>query len=366
MNLTIFWPLSSALPTSSIAMPLRRAKNHSIMKEIRAAGHRAKDLVQQILAFSRCTEAEHTPEKLHLLVQEVLQLLQASFPATIKICHNTANDVGIVFVNTSQIHQVVMHLCTNAEYAMRETGGVLTVHLDRLDVETSTYVYTPHLLPGSYARLTIRDTGQGIPPHVIDHIFEPFFTTKDTGESTGMGLAIVHGIVSHHGGHITVESTPGVDTTFRVYLPQHTNAKRQQVSRPTAASTRRYERILFVDDEEALVQVASGMLTQLGYDFQAVNSSCEALAIFQAAPHDFDLVITDMTMPGLTGEALTHELRRLRPDIPIILCTLCTGFSHVMDATKAQAVGIDAFLLKPLILKDLALAIRQVGNARRV
>ncbi len=169
-------------------------------QEIRVAGHRAKDLVQQILAFSRRTEVEHTPEKFHLLVQEVLQLLQSSFPATIEIRHNTANDVGIVMVNATQIHQVVTHLCTNAEHAMRETGGVLTLHLDSVEVEAPPHADAPHLLPGSYARLTIGDTGQGISPQVIDHIFEPFFTTKDTGEGTGMGLAIVHGIVTNHGG----------------------------------------------------------------------------------------------------------------------------------------------------------------------
>ncbi len=339
----------------------QESRTSQYMREIQVAGQRAKDLVQQILAFSRRTEVEHTPEKLHLLVQDVLHLVQASFPATIQICHNTANDVGVVLVNASQIHQVVMHLCTNAEQAMRETGGVLTVHLDQIEVEAPTCADAPHLLPGAYARLTVHDTGPGISPHVLDHIFEPFFTTKDTGEGTGMGLAIAHGIVTNHGGHITVESTPGTGTAFCVYLPQRANAKRQSAAQLTAAAPRGCGRILFVDDEAALVQVASGMLSHLGYAFQAVGSSCEALAIFQAAPHDFDLVITDMTMPGLTGEALTHAVRHLRPDIPIILCT---GFSHMMDATKAQALGIDAFLLKPLTLKDLDLAIRQVCNAR--
>jgi CheY-like chemotaxis protein len=256
-----------------------------------------------------------------------------------------------------------MHLCTNAEHAMRRTGGVLTVHLDSVVIETPADADAPHLLPGSYARLTIGDTGQGISPQAIDHIFEPFFTTKDLGEGTGMGLAIVHGIVTNHGGDITVESTPSIGTTFRVYLPQHADPQRLHAPRPSSAPPLARGRILFVDDEAALVQVAEGMLTHLGYDFRAVSGSGEALAIFQAAPHDFDLVITDMTMPDLTGEALTYELRRLRPDIPIILCT---GFSYVMDATKAQAKGIDAFLLKPLTLKELDLAIRQVYNARRV
>jgi len=331
------------------------------IEEIRKAGHRAKDLIQQILAFSHRTDVESTPEKLHLLVQEILQLLQASLPATIEIRHNTANDVGTVLVNAAQIHQVVMHLCTNAEHAMRHTGGVLTLHLDSVEVENPGDADAPHLLPGSYARLSIQDTGQGISPEVLDHIFEPFFTTKNTGEGMGMGLAIAHRIVTNHGGAIAVESTPGTGTTFRVYLPRRTDPDGSQALTPSAALPRR-RRILFVDDEDALVRVTEEMLTHLGYDCRAVNSSREALAIFQADPHDFDLVITDMTMPGLTGEMLSHELRRLRPDIPIILCT---GFSHVMDATKARAMGIDAFLLKPLVLKDLDLVIRQVYNARR-
>ncbi|ETX07449.1 MAG: hypothetical protein ETSY2_11145, partial [Candidatus Entotheonella gemina] len=271
------------------------------VREIRVAGHRAKDLVQQIVTFSNRSDVERTPEKFNLLVQDVLQLLQASFPATIEIRHNTANDVGIVWVNATQMHQVVMNLCANAEHAMRDTGGVLTVDLDSVEVETPAQTDAPHLPPGSYARLTIRDTGPGISPKVIGHIFEPFFTTKDTGEGTGMGLAIVHGIVTNHGGDITVESTAGTGTTFRVYLPRCASAKRSEMSLPPSTLPLGRERILFIDDEAALVQVAEGMLAHLGYDFQAVSNSREALTIFQAAPNDFDLVITDMTMPGLTG-----------------------------------------------------------------
>jgi signal transduction histidine kinase/ActR/RegA family two-component response regulator len=332
------------------------------IQEIRRAGHRAKDLVQQILAFSRRTDVASAPEKLHLLVQEVLPLLHASLPATIEIRHNTVNDVGVVLVNATQMHQVVMQLCTNAEYAMHHTGGVLTLNLDSVEVETPGDADVPHLLPGSYACLSIHDTGEGISPAVIDHIFEPFFTTKDTGEGTGMGLAIVHGMVTHHGGAITVESTPGTGTKFRVYLPRSADPDGGEGPDVLAALPPEHGRILFVNDEAALVQVAEGMLTHLGYDCRAVNSSREALVLFQAAPDDFDLVITDMTMPGLTGERLIRELRRLRPDIPIILCT---GFSHALDVAKAQVLGIDAFLLKPLVLKDLDLAIRQVYHARR-
>ncbi len=330
------------------------------MDGILTAGRRARDLVQQILAFSRRTNVERMPTPIHLLIREVLQLLQASLPKTIDIQHNSSQDVGTVLANANQLHQVVMNLCANAEYAMRETGGVLELKLDTIEVDTGFPVDHPHLAPGSYVRLSIRDTGRGIPPKVVQHIFEPFFTTKEIGEGTGMGLAIVHGIVLDHGGDLTVDSIPGVGTTFRVYLPRLLGPS--PVDPPSPESVPHgIERILFVDDEEALVQVAQGMLSLLGYQVRATDRSLDALEWFRAAPYDFDLVITDQTMPDMTGDALTREMRRLRPDIPIIVCT---GFSYVMDDAKAREMGVDAFLLKPIVVKDLALAIRRVFNKR--
>ena len=211
-------------------------------------------------------------------------------------------------------------------------------------------------------RLTVRDSGQGISPDVMTRIFEPFYTTKDVGQGTGMGLAIVHGIILDHGGDVTVESTPGMGTTFRVLFPRldHPAPAPTPVPAPVPLP-RGNSRILFVDDEVELVRITQNMLQLLGYEVDAVSNSREALRRFQAMPDAFDLVITDQTMPDLTGAELTQALRHIRPDIPVILCT---GFSHVMDAVKAQALGIDAFLQKPLDLKALAGAIEQVCSMR--
>ena len=339
--------------------PGSRTSQH--IREVLAAGHRAKDLVQQILAFSRGTSVERSPQPLHLIVQQGLPLLYSSLPSSITIRHNCEVPVGNVLANATQVQQVVMNLCTNAEHAMRYTGGEIDIELDTVGIDTTSTAEHPHLLPGPYARLTVRDTGHGMSPSLQGRIFDPFFTTKEYGAGTGMGLAIVHGIVRDHGGAITVSSTPDIGTTFRVYLPQIESAPTAPAD-PHPSPPHGSGRILFVDDEGELVRMTQKMLTHLGYDVCAVNRSQDALARFRAAPHDFDLVITDQTMPDITGDRLTQELRQLRPDIPVILCT---GFSHVMDEAKALALGIDAFLFKPLVLNDLALAIRKVLNKQR-
>lgn len=325
-------------------------------EEILKAGHRAKELVQQILAFSRHAEVERTPTALHTLIREALQLLRASLPSTISIREKCDSDVGMVLVNATQIHQVVMNLCANAEYAMRATIGVLEVGLDAVEIDDAFAADHPPLMPGPHARLTVRDTGQGMPPDVMARIFDPFYTTKDVGEGTGMGLAIVHGIVLDHGGALTAESALGVGTAFCVYLPLLRDAHPAEVLVPEPLAQGN-GRILFVDDEGQLVHVMQTMLTALGYDVQAVNSSPEALELFRNAPDEFDLVITDQTMPNMSGEALIHELRQVRADIPLILLT---GFSHVMDAAKAHTLGIDAFLHKPFSLRELSQAIQQI------
>jgi CheY-like chemotaxis protein len=255
-----------------------------------------------------------------------------------------------------------MNLCTNAEYAMRETGGVLTVRLDALRLPADDFPMPSELRAGSYVRLTVQDTGQGIDPDILDHIFEPFFTTKHRGEGTGMGLAVVHGIIASHGGAITVHSVPGHGTTFTVYLPQREALP--GVAILTAADVPSgHERILFVDDEVALVNLGQALLTRLGYAVSGYTSSLEALHAFYEAPQRFDLVITDYTMPHLTGAGLAHALRCIRPDIPIILCT---GFSHTMTAEKAQGLGINAFCLKPLSSQGLGQTIRHVLDAPAV
>jgi PAS domain S-box-containing protein len=337
------------------------SKAHQYLQDVQKAGKRARDLVQQILMFSRQTPTMRTPVQFHLLVQEALRFLQVSLPSTIELRLQLDTDVGAVRVDSTQMHQVLMNLCANAEYAMRQTGGILDVRLDAVEMGADGTATLTDLTPGVYVRLTVRDTGEGMAPHVQERIFEPFFSTKPTGDGTGMGLALVHGIVTEHEGAITVESVPGHGATFTLYLPRCL-----EVVPPDTVlqepSPRGSERILFVDDEESLVMMMEAMLAYLGYEVLATTSSREALRAFQATPQGFDLVMTDLTMPNMTGESLARELRRLRPDIPIILCT---GYSSRIDADKAVTLGIDALLMKPWEMQEVAHTIQRVLAQRQ-
>jgi PAS domain S-box-containing protein len=333
--------------------------NH--LQVVREAGQRAAALVQQILTFSRRTEPERTPTQLQPLIQDTLPFLRATLPTTIALQQDLDPRAGMVLADASQLRQVLLHLCTNAAQAMRETGGALHVRLEALRLPTEDAAAPPGLEAGPYVRLTVQDTGHGMPPEIQDRIFEPFFTTKGPGEGTGMGLSVVHGIIASHDGVMTVESAPSHGTTVRVYLPERA-ALPVARARPAAPVLHGRECILFVDDEQALADLGHALLTALGYEVVAVTSSLEALTVFRAAPERFDLVITDYTMPQLTGEALAQALRGIRPTLPIILCT---GFSETMTAGKAQALGIDAFCLKPVVLQELGQTIRRVLRQRR-
>ena len=337
--------------------PTTRAGHH--LEQVLIAGRRAKDLVQQILTFSRQGEQEDQPVPLARLVTEALTLLRAALPSTIAIQCELHEETGTVLADPTQLHQVLMNLCTNAAHAMQDVGGVLTVGLEACDIIAPEAIH-PELAPGAYLRLMVRDTGQGMPPEIMERIFEPFFTTKGMGEGAGMGLAVVHGIVTKCGGVIAVESALGRGTTFRVYLPRSAQPV-VAVAGPEEAMPRGTERILFVDDEAALAQLGHLLLTDLGYDVVTCTSSVEALAAFRAQPDRFDLVITDQTMPHMTGDVLVCALRQMRPDLPIILCT---GFSQGVLAGQAAALGIDAVCLKPLVTRDLAHTIRQVFAQR--
>jgi PAS domain S-box-containing protein len=326
------------------------------LQAVLTAGQRAKELVQQILTFSRQQPQKRSSLLLQPLLTEALSLLRASLPATVTIRPQIAAEAGPVLADPSQILQVIMNLCTNAMHAMRETGGTLEIRIEAITVDAVHAARHPRLHPGPYVCLIVRDTGHGMSPEVLARIFEPFFTTKSPGEGSGLGLAMVHGIVANHDGVIMVESTPGQGTTFIVYLPRSEQPV-SPASAPTEPIPGGQERILFVEDEAPLAELGRTMLTRLGYDVVACKSSREALELFGTAPQHFDLVITDYTMPELTGEALACELRRLRPDLPIILCT---GFTPTLTPERATALGINAFLMKPLGLRDLALAIRRV------
>jgi signal transduction histidine kinase/ActR/RegA family two-component response regulator len=326
------------------------------LQEVLAASQRGKDLVQQILMFSRQHSAERSILQLHTVVQETLALLRASLPTTIDI-HARINTVSdAVLANLTQLQQVIMSLCSNAEYAMRVRGGILELTLDPVDITPDGVANYPGLKPGAYVRLAVRDTGPGIPPEYLPRIFEPFFTTKEVDEGTGMGLAVAHGIVSSHDGAITVNSRLGEGATFAIYLPQQTPC----LSEPVLAAPRLASgqgRILLVDDEADLASAAGLLLDDLGYEVRVYSNALEALALFRAEADTFDLVITDQTMPELTGRALAEAVRAIRPDIPIILCT---GYSHVIHAAQAEALGIDAFLMKPVDIDALAETIERV------
>lgn len=334
----------------------------SYVQEIRMAGLRAKDLVQQILSFSRQSDVARELVPLSQMIRELFTLLRASLPTTIDIQLYLSAADTTVMANRTQLHQIVMNLCANAEYAMRPIGGVLEIRVDTVALDTAFATPSCELEPGPYVYLTIRDTGAGMAPHIVERIFDPFFTTKDVGEGTGMGLAIVHGIVTGYGGAITVESMLGEGSCFTIYLPRMATTVAQVVpDRSPTDLPRGHGHILFVDDEAVLVRLGRAMLEHLGYDVAAYTSSFEALRAFRHNPQRFDVVITDQTMPILTGATLVEELRRLRPDIPIILCT---GFSHMMNAEKARALGVDAFVMKPGVTEELALTLQRVLKNR--
>ncbi len=339
-----------ALTENNVNDDLRR-----YLEQIFKAGKRARDLVRQILTFSRQSDEKPHPLRISPIIKEVLKLLRASLPSTITIYQNIQADPDIVLADPSHIHQIVMNLCTNAAYAMREKKGELTVDLRPVEVKTGDVLTDQDLSPGMYLKLTVTDTGCGIDPVIKDRIFDPFFTTKKPGEGTGMGLSVVHGIVKSYGGTIIVESEVGKGTDFSVYIPLLVDMEVKQDEQAEVDIPGGKESILFVDDEEVIVQLGKVMLTGLGYDFVGTTDSLEALNLFRGQPERFDLVITDMTMPNMTGVELTSELMRIKSDIPIILCT---GFSETITPERAKAIGLKDFIMKPIITSQLAAAIR--------
>jgi len=331
------------------------ARPHLI--EVLKAGNRAKDLVKQILAFSRHSEQERKPVQPGIIVKEALKMLRSSLPSTIQIRQYIKKEPGIINADSTQIHQVLMNLCTNAAHAMREKGGILKVNLSNVDFDAEAAEPVPDLTPGSYINLTVSDAGHGMDSKTMERILDPYFTTKATGEGTGLGLAVAHGIVRSYGGAIKVVSEPGKGSTFEVFIPRIDYPKDLPETGEPAELPTGNERILFVDDEETLVYAGQAMLERLGYEVIARTSSVEALEAFRAQPDKFDLVVTDMTMPNKTGTELARELLQIRPDIPIILCT---GFSEVILEETAKTIGIREFIIKPIVMKDMAETVRKV------
>ncbi len=325
------------------------------LQEVYTAGKRARDLVKQILTFARQTEEEVKPIQVDLITKEVLKFIRSSLPTTIEIKQNIESD-SLIMGNSTQVHQILMNLCTNAAHAMKDDIGVLEISLGDVQIGTG-FPSTPvNLKKGDYIKLSVSDTGTGISPSVIGKIFDPYFTTKKVGEGTGMGLSLVQGIVESHGGKITVDSKLGKGTTFSIYLPV---TKKRDFSRPYEQSDlpTGTERILFVDDELPITKLGSEILERLGYQVTTRTSSVEALELFRQKTNDFDLVITDMTMPNITGDKLAVELMKIRRDIPVILCT---GYSKKFSDENAGEIGIKAFAYKPIVKADLAKTIRKV------
>ena len=324
------------------------------LDEVLQAANRAKDLIQQILTFSRQSQQEVKPVQVNLIVKEVLKFLRASLPTTIEIRQDIESD-ALVMGDPTQIHQVLMNLCTNAAHAMRDKGGLLDVSLVNVELDSDFVGRHPDMKAGPYLQLSVRDTGHGMPADIQDRIFDPFFTTKETGEGTGMGLSVVHGIVKSYGGTIYAYSEPGKGSSFKVYFPAIERRlepeKRQEKPFPKGI-----EHILFVDDEQVLVNVGRQLLESLGYEVTTRTSSTEALELFKCEPERFDIVITDQTMPNMTGDELAKELMAVRSDIPVILCT---GFSVRITEENAYEMGIQGFLKKPLLMRDLAETIRK-------
>ncbi|MBU0985982.1 MAG: response regulator, partial [Proteobacteria bacterium] len=353
--------LSAVIGYTEIALQDAQASSElqKNLQQVLKAGGRAKDLVKQILAFSRQSELESKPVKVKSIIREALKLLRASLPSTIEIRQNLQSN-SAVMADSTQIHQILMNLCTNAAQAMQEKGGILDVTLTEVQLDNEFAAQYPEIAPGTFIKLTVADTGHGIFPETQDRIFDPFFTTRGKSEGTGMGLSVVHGIVQGYKGAITVTSDPGKGSIFTIFLPviESVVALEIQTEDPMLSGT---ERILFIDDEEFQVHLGQLMLERLGYNVVTETSSLKALELFRNSPEDFDLVVTDLTMPKMTGDKLGKEIIAIRNDIPIIILT---GYSQKITQENVQDMGFKGFALKPIIMKDLAKIIREVLDQR--
>ncbi len=337
----------------------KESASHDYLNRVLESGERARSLVKQILAFSRKGDMEPKPVQVKLIVKEVLKMLRASLPATIDIVQEIHSD-GAVMADPTQLHQVMMNLGTNSGYAMGQSGGELTVRLEEINIDSPLHQQHGDLPPGQYLKLTVTDTGKGIEPEHLGKIFDPFFTTKPKGEGTGMGLAVVHGIVTGLGGTITVDSTPGHGTRIDVFLPALPSEAAVVVPEAKTLPVGN-ERILFVDDEPFQTDMFKHMLGLLGYTVETCNSGDDALSLFEENLQGFDLVITDMIMPGMTGDQLAEKMLALRPDLPIILAT---GYSDGFTEAQARKMGLRGYALKPLVMDELAKLVRSVLDAK--
>ncbi len=332
------------------------------MEGVISSSSRAADLVRQILQFARRGETAFAPIDIGPVLKETLKLVAVTFPNHIDIDVSPPTDVYTILGDPTQIHQILMNLCTNAYHAMRESGGTLSISMEAVELPEERRFFSAAIPPGRYVRIRIADTGAGISREIKERIFEPYFTTKKMGEGTGLGLSVTLGIVENHGGAIDVESTPGRGTVFTVFLPLTEPVTPPVKRRPRQLPQGEGERILLVDDDRLLLDAICKNLASLGYSVQAHHSSREALAVLEGDVSAFDLLITDQTMPGITGVQLVGKARRLRPDLPVLLCT---GYSEAVTEETAASLGISEYLKKPVSGEDLAVAVRRALTKRQ-
>ncbi|MBF0288577.1 MAG: response regulator [SAR324 cluster bacterium] len=324
-----------------------------------SAGKRAKKLVQQILTFSRAELEKTTVINMAPLIKEALQLLRATLPATIEIQQDIDFNCRPILAEATQIHQVIMNLCTNARQAMIKDRGILMVSLKEVTLTRNDLPHA-HMKEGDYLCLIVKDTGSGIPSDIMERIFDPFFTTKEVGKGTGLGLSVVHKIVENHKGSISIKSPPGEGTTFTLFFPlvDEPVAEKRTVTKHVAPHGK--EHILVVEDEEVLCRFYEAALKRYGYQVSVFNESTGALEAFLSTPEKYDLVITDQAMPVLTGEQLSKRFLALRPDLPIILIT---GYSEIFSEEQAENIGIREYIIKPVAIKELQQVVRTLLDA---
>ena len=351
--------LSTIIGYTELVMDLlpQDSDERSMLKEVQNASIRATELVKQILAFSRKNDQEKKPLYIHAIIKEALTLIRAAIPTSIDIRQNIDKNCGPVLCDSTQIHQIVMNLCINAYHSMIKKEGILEVSMGSITVDTAEAQIAGDLPVGKYIRLIISDTGHGMDKKTMDRIFEPYFTTKNKEEGTGLGLSVVFGIVENHQGHIQVYSEPGKGTTFTVFLPEIMTQDKDTETKVQETYPRGTENILLVDDEKSIAEMLQKMLENFGYHVTSLSDSIKALEAFRERPDQFDLVITDQTMPNIHGSELAKRMIEIKPDIPIILCT---GFSSLISKEEASALGIRHFLMKPIVMNELAKAIRKV------
>jgi len=331
---------------------------HDSAQEIFNAGQRGGELVKQILAFSRQTDHKLQPVRIQKILEEILKLTRSSIPADIEIHQDIQQNCGSVMADPTQLHQIGMNLITNAYHAVEHTSGRISVQLKGIMMDAGEIKDKDiSLRPGASVILSVSDNGTGISPNVIRNIFEPYFTTKKQGKGTGLGLAVVYGIVKEHMGDIKVFSKKGEGTTFNVYLPLIKKSNKIVASDPISVLQTGMERLLLVDDEKSIMRLEKQMLERLGYKVDAHSSSIDALETFKTHPDDYDLVVTDMTMPNMTGDKLAKEILSIRSNIPIIICT---GFSERINREQAKAIGVNGFLIKPFVKSEMAQIVRKI------